>query len=95
MQTRCLIDLDMTNSAPITGCPFPPSFKTPMSDMQQLAAGHLGHRIELFCPFHRWCPRAEVTWTKDGVRLLESGRERGLSPLRMDRSGGLVIEVGS
>ena len=63
--------------------------------MQQLAAGHLGHRIELFCPFHRGCPRAEVTWNKDGLRLMERGRDNGLSTIRMDRSGGLVIEVGS
>ena len=64
----------------------------PSSDMQQLAAGHLGHRIELFCPFHRGCPRAEVAWTKDGVRLVERGRESGLSTIRMARSGGLGIE---
>ena len=62
--------------------------------MQQLAAGHLGHRIELFCPFHRGCPRADVSWTKDGVRLVERGRESGLSTIRMSRSGELVIEVG-
>ena len=60
--------------------------------MQQLAAGHLGHRIELFCPFHRGCPRAEVTWTRNGVKVVERGRESGLSTIRIDRSGGLVIE---
>ena len=57
--------------------------------MQQLAAGHLGQRIELFCPFHPGCPRAKVFWTKDGVRLVESG----LSTISINSSGGLVIEV--
>ena len=61
--------------------------------MQKIFAGHLGHRIELLCPFHGGCPRAEVTWAKDGVRLVERGRESGLSTIRMDRSGGMVIEV--
>ena len=84
----------MTNSAPPARLPSPPSFKRPVVDMQQLAVKHLGHRIELFCPLHRGCPRAEVTWTKDGVRLVERGRKSGLSTIRMDRSGGIVIEVG-
>ena len=74
--------------------PGPPSFKKTESNMQQLAAGHLGHRIELFCPFHRGCPKADVSWTKDGLRLVERGRESGLSTIRMSRSGELVIEVG-
>ena len=79
----------LSNSRP----PGPPSFKKDVSEMQQLAAGHLGHRIELFCPFHRGCPRAQVTWIKDGLSLLERGRESGLSTVKMTRNGDLVIEV--
>ena len=60
--------------------------------MQQLVTGYLGHRIELSCPLHYGCPQAEVTWSRDGVEILERNRESGLSTIRMDRSGGLVIE---
>ena len=73
--------------------PGPPKFKKDVSDMQNLAAGNLGHRIELFCPFHRGCPKAEVTWSKDGIRLEKRDRESGLSTIRMTKNGGLVIEV--
>ena len=33
--------------------PGPPSFKKPSGEMQQLASGYMGHRIELFCPANR------------------------------------------
>ena len=78
---------------PNSRLPGPPKFKKDVSDMQNLAAGNLGHRIELFCPFHRGCPKAEVTWSKDGIRLEKRDRESGLSTIRMTKNGGLVIEV--
>ena len=34
-----------------------------------------------------------MTWTKDGLGLLERGRESGLSTVKMTRNGELVIEV--
>ena len=57
----------------------PPVFRLPQAEMQQLAAGHLGHRVELFCPHRKGCPRAKVTWTKDGKELEKRGRKSGLS----------------
>ena len=33
--------------------PGPPTFKKSTKEMQQLAAGYMGHRIELFCPVNR------------------------------------------
>ena len=74
--------------------PGPPSFKKARSEMMTLAAGHMGHRIELFCSFHPGCPRAEVSWSKDGLPLKERGRDSGLySTVRIHRNGKLVIEV--
>ena len=56
----------------------------------------LGPRIELFCSYHPGCPRAEISWTKDGLPLQERGRDSGLySTVRIYRNGKLVIEVGN
>ena len=66
-----------------------------MPEMQQLATVHHGHKIELFCPVHHSCPQGEVTWSKDGVEVVERVREGGVSTIRMDRRGGLVIEDNS
>ena len=74
--------------------PGPPSFKKAPSERQTLAAGHMGHRIELFCSYHPGCPRANISWTKDGLPLHERGRDSGLySTVRIHRNGKLVIEV--
>ena len=76
--------------------PGPPSFKKAESERQTLAAGHMGHRIELFCSYHPGCPRANISWTKDGLPLEERGRDSGLySTVRIHRNGKLVIEVES
>ena len=64
-------------------------------EMQELATRHLGQRIELFCPVHHGCPQPEVTWSREGVEVVERSRERGVSTIRMARSGGLVIEDSS
>ena len=70
----------------------PPSFRLPSEKMQQLSAGHLGHRVELFCPHRKGCPRAKVEWQKDGQILLARGRKSGLSTIRIKQNGGLIIE---
>jgi len=70
----------------------PPSFRKPKGDMQQLAAAYLGHRVELFCPHRKGCPRGNITWTKDGEVLTRRGRKSGLSIIRMKQNGGLIIE---
>jgi len=70
----------------------PPSFRLPRSEMQLLAAGHLGHRMELFCPHRKGCPRAKLTWTKDGQALVKRGRKSGLSTIRIKQNGELIIE---
>ena len=61
----------------------PPSFRESKSDMQQLAAAYLGHRVELFCPHRKGCPRGNITWIKDGEVLKRRGRKSGLSIVRM------------
>eukprot|EP00092_Neocalanus_flemingeri_P041331 GFUD01045005.1.p1 GENE.GFUD01045005.1~~GFUD01045005.1.p1 ORF type:complete len:884 (-),score=253.97 GFUD01045005.1:246-2897(-) len=70
----------------------PPSFRLPEDEMQQLSAGHLGHRVELFCPHRKGCPRARVEWQKDGQVLTARGRKSGLSTLRIKHNGELIIE---
>ena len=70
----------------------PPSFKIPKVEMQQLAAGHRGHRVELFCPHRKGCPRATIMWTKDGEVLKKRGRMSGLSTIRLRQNGVLIIE---
>jgi len=70
----------------------PPSFRVPRVEMQQLAAGHLGHRVELFCPHRKGCPRATIMWTKDGKVLKKRGRMSGLSTIRLRQNGVLIIE---
>ena len=70
----------------------PPSFREPESDMQQLAAAYLGHRVELFCPHRKGCPRGNITWIKDGEVLKRRGRKSGLSIIRMKQNGQLIIE---
>jgi len=70
----------------------PPSFRLTTDKMQQLSAGHLGHRVELFCPHRKGCPRAKVEWLKDGQSLLARGRKSGLSTIRIKQNGALIIE---
>jgi len=69
-----------------------PSFRIPKGGMQRLAAGHLGHRVELFCPHRKGCPKANITWTKDGEVLQSRGRKSGLSTIRIKQNGELIIE---
>ena len=73
--------------------PGPPTFKKSQDEMQTLAAGNCGHRVELFCHYNRGCPMSELSWTKDGLPLQERGRETGLSTIRISKNGKLVIEV--
>jgi len=70
----------------------PPSFRIPKNKMQKLAAGHLGHRMELFCPHRKGCPRANMRWTKDGEIVTRRGRKSGLSIIRIKQNGELIIE---
>jgi len=70
----------------------PPSFRIPVKEMQNLVSGHLGHRMELFCPHRKGCPRASVSWTKDGEMVSRRGRKSGLSTIRMKQNGDLIIE---
>jgi len=72
--------------------PGPPTFKKSQDEMQTLAAGNCGHRVELFCHYNRGCPMSELSWTKDGLPLQERGRETGLSTIRISKNGKLVIE---
>ena len=73
--------------------PGPPSFKKKDGELTKLAAGHLGHRIELSCPHHKGCPSAKVVWTKDSLPVVERDKQSGLSTIRILRNGGLIIEV--
>ena len=38
------------------------------------------------------CPRANISWSKDGLPLTERDRESGLSVVRISKSGQLIIE---
>ena len=70
----------------------PPSFRELKSNIKNLAAAFLGHRVELFCPHRKGCPRGDITWIKDGEVLERRGRKSGLSILRIKQDGQLIIE---
>ena len=70
----------------------PPRFKLAKDQMQALAAGYYGHRVELKCPFRKGCPKAKALWYKDGKELKQNDeKETGGPQVLINRNGDSLI----
>lgn len=74
-----------------------PEFRRPEEELQQLAASHLGHRVELECPARRGCPPASLTWYRglagNGTKVEQRDRSSGLSVISIKVRGSCIQDT--